>query len=209
MGALDNKTILFSGVFEGYERAELEEMAKTHGAKLLSGVSKNLNYLVAGEKMGPQKKEKANELGVPVISIDDFLEMLPAVDEEDLEKRLAKFLKKNYKNVSDDGRFTYKKTDFQAVFNNDGFYIAICLDEYYDHVNAVLKGIKTINRSLDKSLLARVMERDAYIGVEAVAKPSKYSDELAKQMIEDIITVKNLPEVKAFVEKYGEEGNED
>lgn len=77
MGALDNKTILFSGVFDGYERTDLEKQAESAGAKLLSGVSKNLNYLVAGEKMGPQKRDKANELGVPIITLDDFFKMLP------------------------------------------------------------------------------------------------------------------------------------
>ena len=80
MGALDNKTILFSGVFEGHDRKDLEAQAEAAGAKLLSGVSKNLNYLVAGEKMGPQKKDKADELGVPIISLDDFLKMIGASD---------------------------------------------------------------------------------------------------------------------------------
>ena len=76
MKALSNKTILFSGVFEGYDRTDLEMRAVAAGAKLLSGVTKNLDYLLAGEKMGPQKKLKAAELGVPVITLQDFLNML-------------------------------------------------------------------------------------------------------------------------------------
>jgi predicted transcriptional regulator len=219
MGALDNKTILFSGVFEGHDRKELEAQAEAAGAKLLSGVSKNLNYLVAGEKMGPQKKDKADELGVPIITLADFFAMLPKVktmESKELlpkvktiesKELLAKFLKKNYKEFSAESdewfRFSYKKTGFQGGFNNDGFCISIGLADYYDHVNAVLKSIKTINRGLDKSLLARMNEEDAVIGIEAVVNPKKYSDELAKQMIEDIITVKNLPEVKAMVAIYG------
>ncbi len=78
MGALSNKTILFSGIFEGHERTELEAQAESAGAKLLSGVSKNLNYLVAGEKMGPSKREKAQELGVPIITLQNFFDMLGA-----------------------------------------------------------------------------------------------------------------------------------
>jgi hypothetical protein len=77
MGTLSNKTILFSGIFPGHDRAALEAQAVAAGAKLLSGVSKNLNYLVAGEKMGPAKHEKANELGVPIITLQDFFDMLP------------------------------------------------------------------------------------------------------------------------------------
>ncbi len=123
-----------------------------------------------------------------------------------LMDHLGAFLRANFGKVTGEGgyRFSYKKTAFQATFNNDGFYISICLAEYYEHVEEVLKGIKTINKGLDKKLLARMMERDAYIGVEAVARPKNYSDKLAMQMIEDIITVKDMPEVKAFVEQYGE-----
>lgn len=76
MGALDNKTILFSGVFAGHERKDLEKQAVAAGAKLLSGVSKNLNYLVAGDKMGPQKRVDANKLGVAILDLDEFFAML-------------------------------------------------------------------------------------------------------------------------------------
>jgi hypothetical protein len=97
MGALDNKTILFSGVFEGHDRKNLEAQAEAEGAKLLSGVTKNLNYLVAGEKMGPNKKDKAEELGVPIISLQDFFDMVggagaqgaPANEEEKINRDLG------------------------------------------------------------------------------------------------------------------------
>ena len=76
MANLKGKTILFSGVFKGYDRVGLERTAEKAGAKLLSGVSKNLNYLVAGEKMGPSKHDKASELGVPIITLKDFFALL-------------------------------------------------------------------------------------------------------------------------------------
>lgn len=215
MGALDNKTILFSGVFEGYEREELEEMAKDEGAKILSGVSKNLNYLVAGEKMGPQKKEKASELGVPIISLEDFLGMLDGsaegeeMDEEELEERLNAFLGKNYEGFSDDGRFAYKGSDFQAVFNDDGLHISISLAEFLayetEEINALYDAMEKLNSSLDKSLRAKVAESDAYIYVQAIADPDNYSDSLVKKMIDDIITVRDLSAVKDLVDEYGEE----
>ena len=85
MTNLKGKTILFSGVFKGYERVELESAAEKAGAKLLSGVSKNLNYLVAGEKMGSSKHEKALELGVPVIALKDFLKMVGGSDPKKID----------------------------------------------------------------------------------------------------------------------------
>lgn len=76
MTSLKNKTIIFSGIFEGYERENLEKTANDHGAKIASSVSKNLNYLVAGEKMGQAKREKAVQLGIPIISLSEFFAML-------------------------------------------------------------------------------------------------------------------------------------
>ncbi len=72
---LKNKTILFSGVFEGYERKDLENLAVAHGATLLSSVTKKLDFLVAGEKMGPAKLDKASSLQIPILSLSDFLKM--------------------------------------------------------------------------------------------------------------------------------------
>ena len=80
MTSLKDKTIIFSGVFEGYEREDLEKSAINNGAKIASGVSKNLNFLVAGEKMGPAKREKAIQLAIPIISLNDFLAMLEIKD---------------------------------------------------------------------------------------------------------------------------------
>jgi DNA ligase (NAD+) len=73
---LTGKTFVISGVFENYSREELKNMIESNGGKILSGISAKLNYLVAGENMGPSKLEKANKLNVPLISQDDLLELL-------------------------------------------------------------------------------------------------------------------------------------
>ena len=49
-----------------------------NGGKVLSGVSGKLDYLVAGDNMGPAKREKAEKLGVTIISEDQLEEMLKA-----------------------------------------------------------------------------------------------------------------------------------
>ncbi len=69
-------SIIISGTFEKYSRDELKDMIEQNGGKNVGSISKKTNYLLAGENMGPSKLEKANQLGVPIISEDDFLKML-------------------------------------------------------------------------------------------------------------------------------------
>lgn len=73
---LTGKTFVISGVFENYSREELRDLIESNGGKILSGISAKLNYLVAGENMGPSKLDKAKKLNVPLISEGDLLEML-------------------------------------------------------------------------------------------------------------------------------------
>ena len=73
---LTGKSFAVSGVFENFEREELKTVIKNHGGKVLSSVSKNLDFLIAGDKMGPAKQMKASELGVKIVSELEFIEML-------------------------------------------------------------------------------------------------------------------------------------
>jgi DNA ligase (NAD+) len=73
---LNGKTIVVSGVFESVSRNELKQLIENHGGKIGSSVSSKTTYLVAGANMGPSKRQKAEKLGIPVISEQDFLEML-------------------------------------------------------------------------------------------------------------------------------------
>lgn len=73
---LDGKSFVVSGVFENYGRDELKNLVKTNGGKIISGVSAKLDYLLAGDNMGPAKLEKAQKLDVKIISIDEFEAMI-------------------------------------------------------------------------------------------------------------------------------------
>ncbi len=73
---LQNKSFVISGVFEKYERDQLQELIVAHGGRILSGVSAKLDYLLAGDNMGPAKREKAEKLGVKIISEEEFERML-------------------------------------------------------------------------------------------------------------------------------------
>lgn len=72
--ALAGKTILFTGTLSK-PRQEFEKMAEEAGARLLGAVSKNLDYLVVGEKAG-SKLEKAQKLGVQTLGEQEFLDLL-------------------------------------------------------------------------------------------------------------------------------------
>lgn len=73
---LASKSFVISGVFKNYERDDLKDVILKNGGKVLSSVSGKLDYLVAGENMGPAKKEKAEKLGVTIISENELEKML-------------------------------------------------------------------------------------------------------------------------------------
>lgn len=73
---LTGKTFVISGVFEGISRDELKDLIEGNGGKILSSISAKLNFLVAGDNMGPSKLEKAKKLKIPMISQQELLEML-------------------------------------------------------------------------------------------------------------------------------------
>lgn len=74
--ALAGKTFVISGVFGQFSREELAELIESHGGKILSSISGKLNFLVAGDKMGPSKQVKAEKLGIPIISEQELLQMI-------------------------------------------------------------------------------------------------------------------------------------
>lgn len=76
--SLAGKTFVISGTFQNFERDNLKIKIEANGGKVLSGVSGKLNFLVAGSEAGPSKLEKANKLGVKIISEDEFISMLEA-----------------------------------------------------------------------------------------------------------------------------------
>ena len=74
--ALNDKSFVISGVFEKYERDDLKDVIIKNGGKVLSSISGKLDYLLAGDNMGPAKREKAEKLGVRIISEQEFEKLL-------------------------------------------------------------------------------------------------------------------------------------
>ena len=73
---LQGLRFVVSGVFDSVSRNELKELIDSNGGKVVSSISAKTSFLLAGSNMGPSKRSKANSLKVPIISEQEFLEML-------------------------------------------------------------------------------------------------------------------------------------
>ncbi|WP_299315333.1 NAD-dependent DNA ligase LigA [uncultured Aquimarina sp.] len=73
---LKGQTFVVSGVFEKVSRNELKKLIEDNSGKVSSSISSKTTYVVAGANMGPSKLEKANKLGITIISEDDFLNLI-------------------------------------------------------------------------------------------------------------------------------------
>jgi DNA ligase (NAD+) len=73
---LEGQSVVISGTFERHSRDEYKAMVEDHGGKNAGSVSSKTSFILAGANMGPAKMEKANALGIPMMSEKDFLEML-------------------------------------------------------------------------------------------------------------------------------------
>jgi DNA ligase (NAD+) len=73
---LKGLTFVVSGVFHLYSREELKALIEQHGGKVGSSISSKTNYVIVGDNMGPSKKEKAEQLGVKMISEEEFNAMI-------------------------------------------------------------------------------------------------------------------------------------
>ncbi len=73
---LQGLKFVISGVFKNYERKELKFSIEQNGGKVTGSLSKNTDYLIAGDNMGPSKKEKAEKLNIPVIDETTYEHMI-------------------------------------------------------------------------------------------------------------------------------------
>ena len=73
---LQGKSIVVSGVFSRHSRDEYKAMIEAHGGKNVGSVSKKTSFILAGENMGPEKRKKADALGVSMLTEEEFLLML-------------------------------------------------------------------------------------------------------------------------------------
>ena len=73
---LKGLSLIISGTFEKFSRDELKAMIELNGGKNVSSISAKTNYLIAGENIGPSKLEKAQKLKIPIISEEEFIQLI-------------------------------------------------------------------------------------------------------------------------------------
>ena len=93
---LAGKTFVVSGVFTNYSRDGIKAAIESYGGKNASSISSKTDYVLAGDKMGPEKRKKAEALGVPIISEEDFQKMIGSAEKnndskEEAEQQLSLF----------------------------------------------------------------------------------------------------------------------
>ena len=89
---LVGKTVVISGTFERHSRDEYKKLIEDNGGKNTGSISKKTSFILAGEGMGPSKREKAEILGIPIVTEKDFLAMIgegegEPVDEENVSPK--------------------------------------------------------------------------------------------------------------------------
>jgi DNA ligase (NAD+) len=72
---LKSLTFVVSGVFHSVSRNELKKLIEDNGGKVSGSISSKTSYIVAGDNMGPSKKTKAEQLNIPIITENEFLQM--------------------------------------------------------------------------------------------------------------------------------------
>ena len=78
--ALEGKSVVISGKFAGRSRDDMKALVEEHGGRNLAAVSANVDFIVAGENMGPAKLQKAQKLGITILSEEEFMALISSVE---------------------------------------------------------------------------------------------------------------------------------
>ena len=78
--ALEGKSVVISGKFAGMSRDDMKALVEKHGGRNLAAVSANVDFVVAGDNMGPAKRQKAEKLGVRIIDESEFMAMIASAE---------------------------------------------------------------------------------------------------------------------------------
>lgn len=74
--ALEGKSVVISGKFAGRSRDDMKALVEEHGGRNLAAVSANVDFIVAGENMGPAKRQKAEKLGITILNEEEFMALI-------------------------------------------------------------------------------------------------------------------------------------
>jgi DNA ligase (NAD+) len=74
--ALEGKSVVVSGKFPGLSRDDMKALVEQHGGRNLAAVSANVDFIVAGDNMGPAKRQKAEKLGITILTLEEFISII-------------------------------------------------------------------------------------------------------------------------------------
>ena len=77
---LEGKSVVISGKFAGRSRDDMKALVEEHGGRNLAAVSANVDFIVAGENMGPAKSQKAQKLGITILSEEEFMVLISSAE---------------------------------------------------------------------------------------------------------------------------------
>ena len=83
--ALEGKSVVISGKFIGRSRDDMKALVEEHGGRNLATVSANVDFIVAGENMGPAKRQKAEKLGITILNEEEFMTLIAEGESTDSE----------------------------------------------------------------------------------------------------------------------------
>ena len=83
---LEGKSVVISGKFVGLSRDDVKALVERHGGRNLAAVSANVDFVVAGDNMGPAKRQKAEKLGVKILSEAEFMALIAQTDKVEVSE---------------------------------------------------------------------------------------------------------------------------
>ena len=113
---LEGQSVVISGVFSVHSRDEYKEIIEKHGGKNVGSISKKTSFILAGENMGPSKLEKAQTLGIKIMSEAEFLSMIESQDDKKetvIQEKIADKIESPSTTDTDDKKKTNKNIQLE------------------------------------------------------------------------------------------------
>lgn len=113
---LEGQSVVISGVFSVHSRDEYKDIIEKHGGKNVGSISKKTSFILAGENMGPSKLEKAQTLGIKIMSEAEFLSMIESQDDKKetvIQEKIADKIESPSTTDTDDKKKTNKNIQLE------------------------------------------------------------------------------------------------
>jgi len=199
---LTGKSIVISGVFEKYSREQLKTIIEQGGGKASSSISKNTSFILAGDKMGPSKKEKAIELNIELISEKEFIKRyIDSNNGEDLIIDIPELELKGITLSDLDGLYDQDEIkEIKDEIISEGSYDDDCLQFYKDDDSEKFIGSLSTGsfEIIDHINSIKILENDPFIMIvkDAWDGENEEGEEVGYISFEALYDVEDPPTLK-------------